>query len=153
MNQTLVDKVCPGHNLGLFQLISDTCRAISNHDTCAETQLTEQVWCIRFHPSRLSSSSSPGTSSIVECDLTSHVRVVSHPICPRYIPLVWRSGGGRHVAHSAQCEVVLVGVRGVVVVRRDTSKQADKLIGLSAVTESSNPLKHLLHGKSTMLTA
>ena len=47
--------------------------------------------------------------------------------------------GGRHVAHSAQCEVVLVGVRGVVVVPRDTSKQADKLIGLSAVTESSNP--------------
>lgn len=94
MNQTLVDKVCPGHNLGLFQLISDTFRAISNHDTCAETLLTEQVWCIRFHPSRLSSSSSPGTSSIVECDLTSHVRVVSHPICPRYIPLVWRRGGG-----------------------------------------------------------
>ena len=62
-------------------------------------------------------------------------------------------GAEGEVAYSAQCEVVLVGVRGVVVVPRDTSKQADKLIGLSAVTESSNPLKHLLHGKSTMLTA
>ena len=60
----------------------------------------------------------PSTSSIVECDLTSHVRVVSHPICPRYIPLVWHRGGGGgrggHVAHSAQCEVVLVAVRVVV---------------------------------------
>ena len=60
---------------------------------------------------------------------------------------VERGGDGGHVAHSAQCEVVLVAVRGVVVRLYKQASRRPKLISLC--DESSNPIKHLLLGQST----